>query len=89
MAFINHFPIRYTARSVTALNLVFFITAFLMQMAFGFIVSHWPMLPTGGHPVIAYKTAFMWCVILQVIAYICLVAKNYHKATVNQALLSS
>jgi hypothetical protein len=60
-----------------------------MQVAFGFIVSYWPMLATGGHPAIAYKTAFLWCLGLQAIAFIWMITKNYRKVAVNHTLLSS
>ncbi|MGP1397631.1 MAG: MFS transporter [Inquilinaceae bacterium] len=53
-----HFPIDYSGRANTALNLLTFSGAFVAQSAMGAIVEFWTPLSGGRYPAIAYQAAF-------------------------------
>jgi MFS family permease len=61
------FPRDMTARVVTALNLVTFALAFVVQFGVGAIINLWPVIE-GRYAAEGYFTSFMLCWILQVLA---------------------
>jgi len=64
----QHFPANYAGRSVTAMNMLYFLTSFVMQFAFGAIINLWPITTVDTYPTIAYHIAFALMVGLQIIA---------------------
>ena len=56
-----HFTVRYAGRAMTALNLLLFLGAFLMQFLIGAIIDLWPSGPEGGYHPEGYRAAF-WLV---------------------------
>ena len=56
-----HFTVRYAGRAMTALNLLLFLGAFLMQYLIGAIIDLWPPGPAGGYHPEGYQAAF-WLV---------------------------
>ncbi len=54
----QHFPPALAGRVNTALNLLVFLFAFIVQWGIGAIIDLWPTLPGGGYPVAAYQAAF-------------------------------
>ena len=56
-----HFTVRYAGRAMTALNLLLFLGAFLMQYLIGAIIDLWPPGPEGGYHPEGYQAAF-WLV---------------------------
>jgi len=61
------FPREVTARVVTALNLVTFALAFVVQFGVGAIINLWPVID-GRYAEQGYVTSFMLCWVLQVLA---------------------
>jgi len=56
-----HFTVRYAGRAMTALNLLLFLGAFLMQYMIGAIIDLWPSDSQGGYHPEGYRVAF-WLV---------------------------
>ena len=54
----RHFPLEYSGRANTALNLPVFLAAFGAQYAIGLVVGQWPAAADGRYPEAAYATAF-------------------------------
>lgn len=54
----QHFPPHLAGRVNTALNLLVFLFAFIIQWGMGAIIDLWPTSPGGGYPVAAYQAAF-------------------------------
>ncbi len=54
----QHFPVAYTGRANTALNLVVFGAAFVLQYAIGWVIDLWPAGAGGAYPPLAYSVAF-------------------------------
>ncbi len=67
------FPVSLTGRSITALNLLVFLTAFATQWAFGVIVNLWPA-EGGGYEGSGYAVAFGVFLALQLIGFIWMVS---------------
>lgn len=67
----RHFPLHYSGRANTALNLLVFASAFGVQPAIGAIVDLWPAGSDGGYPAVAYQSAFatFWLLILLAFAW--------------------
>ena len=61
-----HFTVRYAGRAMTALNLLLFLGAFLIQYLIGAIIDLWPPGPDGGYHPDGYRSAF-WLVGLLVV----------------------
>ena len=61
-----HFTVRYAGRAMTALNLLLFLGAFLIQYLVGAIIDLWPPGPEGGYHPDGYRSAF-WLVGLLVV----------------------
>jgi MFS family permease len=62
------FPRSLTGRATTALNLLVFSTAFIIQWMFGLILDFWPRAE-GGHEAAGYRTAFSTLLCLQAAAF--------------------
>jgi hypothetical protein len=54
----QHFPVAFTGRANTALNVLVFIYAFAAQFGIGAIIDFWPPTPSGGYQPAAYGVAF-------------------------------
>jgi hypothetical protein len=68
---------------------VYFTTAFVMQTAYGWIVTYWPMVSAVAYPPVAYKAAFAIFIALQIIAFAWMALKNYQGIRTNHAVLAS
>jgi len=66
----RHFPITYSGRAITALNVLAFGGVFLAQSAMGEIIDLWALKPEGGYQDIAYMAAFGTFIAIQVIAFL-------------------
>ncbi|MEQ1648536.1 MAG: MFS transporter [Hyphomicrobiaceae bacterium] len=64
----THFGAHLAGRSNTAVNLLLFMTAFLIQYAIGRLLDLYPRTASGGYPVDAYTFAFGVFLALQVAA---------------------
>ena len=64
----SYFGVARSGRSNTAVNLLMFGMAFLVQAAVGWIIDLYPKSPTGGYAPEAYRVAFSIALALQVIA---------------------
>lgn len=58
-------PKDLTGRASTCLNLLIFIAAFLVQAGFGQVLGLWKADSAGHYPAIAYRTAFVILVLIQ------------------------
>jgi predicted MFS family arabinose efflux permease len=75
----THFGAHLAGRSNTAVNLLLFMTAFLIQYAIGRLLDLYPRMASGGYPVDAYTFAFGVFLALQVAALmIYLLARRQH-----------
>jgi predicted MFS family arabinose efflux permease len=64
----QQFPLQLSGRVTTALNLMVFITAFLVQWIIGIIIGFWPIGADGGYATAGYQTALSAMVAIQVMA---------------------
>lgn len=62
----THFGAALAGRSNTAINLLLFMTAFVVQYAIGFIIDLYPRTPSGGYAKEAYVAAFGVFLALQI-----------------------
>ncbi len=58
-----------SGRVSTAINLVVFVTAFIMQWAMGAVINLWPAT-AHGYATQGYQAAFVTCLILQVLSLV-------------------
>ncbi len=65
----RHFPLAYSGRANTALNVLVFLGAFAAQYAMGGIIDLWPETARGGYPEPAYQAAFGTFLGLEVLAF--------------------
>ncbi len=63
----TRFPAEMTGRVVTALNLVMFSLAFVVQFGVGAIINLWPVVE-GRYAAEGYRASFALCWVLQVIS---------------------
>ncbi|MFZ1537545.1 MAG: MFS transporter [Chromatiaceae bacterium] len=61
------FPRELAGRVNTALNLLVFVGAFIMQWSLGVVIGIWPTV-NGGYAAIGYRTAFGMVLMLQIAA---------------------
>ena len=61
------FPRELAGRVNTALNLLVFVGAFVMQWGLGAVIGLWPAT-SGGYAPLGYSTAFGVVLILQIVA---------------------
>lgn len=66
----QHFPSHLAGRVNTAINLMVFITIFILQSISGQVINLWPVLESGGYDPEAYRAAFGMFLGLQVVAYV-------------------
>lgn len=66
----SYFGAALSGRSNTAVNLLMFGMAFLVQAAVGWVIDLYPRSPTGGYAAEAYRIAFAIVLGLQVIALV-------------------
>lgn len=64
-ALTQQFPKALAGRVNTALNLLLFVSAFLLQWLMGVIVAQWPADSLAGYPDVAYQVSFLLCAGLQ------------------------
>ncbi len=62
----QYFGSKLSGRATTAANILTFLTAFLVQVAFGMVVHYWPR--GGGDSIIAYQVAFLGLIVLEILA---------------------
>ncbi len=67
-AMAQYFEPQYAGRATTALNLLFFMAAFIVQYAIGVVVDQYGHTLQGGYPPIAYHVAFAAVIGIQVVA---------------------
>jgi hypothetical protein len=65
----HHFPLAYSGRANTALNLLIFLSAFGLQAAVGWALELWPATASGGPPARAYAQVFGALLALQGVAF--------------------
>lgn len=65
-----HFPAGLSGRVSTALNLFFFVGAFLIQYMMGALIDLFPQVAPGTYPPIAYQTAFGAMILIQVVSWL-------------------
>jgi predicted MFS family arabinose efflux permease len=65
-----HFPPGLSGRVSTALNLFFFIGAFLIQYMMGAIIDLFPRVAPGTYPPLAYQTAFAAMILIEAAAWL-------------------
>jgi MFS family permease len=63
----QHFHQRYAGRATTALNMLFFLTAFFTQLIMGVIIDIWPNKLSGHYASHGYYVAFTSIILLQII----------------------
>lgn len=66
----GHFPREYAARSNTALNVLAFLAAFVVQYFVGAVLDRFPPKPGGGYAPEGYAFAFGILAALQALAFI-------------------
>jgi len=65
----QHFPAHLAGRVNTAINLMVFITIFILQSVSGQVINLWDVTASGGYDPMAYKAAFGMFLALQVVCY--------------------
>ena len=66
----RHFPLAFAGRANTAVNVLVFLMAFLMQAAIGWIIELWPADAAGHYPPAAHQAALAAALALQVAGYL-------------------
>ena len=66
----GYFGAALSGRANSAMNLMIFSTAFFAQWAIGAIIDFFPLTPSGGFPLDAYRTAFGTFFVLQIIGFL-------------------
>jgi MFS family permease len=66
----TQFPISYSGRTSTALNLSLFLCGFVLQYAIGWIINFWDKSPDNTYPAISYSVSFGVLIILQIMCII-------------------
>lgn len=82
----QHYPRHLAGRVNTAMNLLVFVSIFVLQYAMGAIINLWPPATPGHYPAAAYQTAFGFALLLQALAFAWF-AREYRRgaATVRDA----
>jgi MFS family permease len=62
----EHFPVRLIGRVNTTFTLVIFLGIFLLQIAIGAVLGHWPARD-GHYPALAHQQVWFGLIVLQVI----------------------
>jgi len=66
----QHFPTSLAGRVNTAINLMVFVTIFILQSLSGQVINLWPVAENGAYASEAYQAAFGMFLALQVVAFI-------------------
>jgi MFS family permease len=66
----QHFPRELAGRVNTAINLLVFVSAFVLQWAIGAIINHWPQSSLDKYTQEGYQAAFGLLLLMQVAAYV-------------------
>lgn len=66
----QHFPRNLSGRVNTAVNLMVFVAAFLLQWAAGAIINQWPQVAPDHYAEAGYRAAFTLLLSLQIAAFI-------------------
>jgi MFS family permease len=66
----QHFPNHLAGRVNTAINLMVFITIFVLQSVSGWVINLWPVAENGAYAAEAYQAAFGMFLGLQVLGYL-------------------
>lgn len=66
----QYFPKDYAGRATTTLNMILFLTAFLIQFGMGLIIEKWPSDQLGHYSAHGYYYAFSFIIVLQIIGFI-------------------
>ncbi|MCW8891013.1 MAG: MFS transporter [Sedimenticola sp.] len=66
----QHYPRHLAGRVNTAMNLLVFVSIFLLQYTIGIIINLWPEVAPGRYLGIAYQAAFGFVLLLQATAFI-------------------
>lgn len=66
----KHFPASLTGRSITAMNFMVFVFAFICQWGIGGVIEAFPANPDGGYTKTAHATALWIMIGLQVLCYL-------------------
>ena len=64
------FPPHLSGRANTALNLIVFMAAFVIQWGMGAVIGQWPVSEAGGYSAAGYRAAFSIMLGLQVILFL-------------------
>ncbi len=64
------FPLHYTGRVNTAINLPVFVLAFTVQYAIGGVLNLWSQDAQGGYPAVGYDVAFGGLLVIEVLCYL-------------------
>ena len=78
----SQFPITYSGRISTAINLCIFAAGYLIQFAIGWIINFWEQTPNNNYSPDAYFISFGIFLILQIICviiFLCIKADNEAK----------
>lgn len=88
----QHFHHQYAGRATTALNMLFFLTAFVTQLGMGMIIDLWPKDLAGHYSTQGFHAAFLVIIALQLVGYVwfCVFRKKEKEEKVNtHSLLDS
>jgi MFS family permease len=66
----QHFPVEFSGRANTGLNMLLFVAAFAAQYAIGGVIELWPATASGGYANEGYQTAFGGLLAIQAAAYL-------------------
>lgn len=66
----QHFPTHLAGRVNTAINLMVFITIFILQSLSGQVINLWETTASGGYDPVAYQAAFGMFLSLQIVCYV-------------------
>jgi predicted MFS family arabinose efflux permease len=66
----KHFPVALTGRSITAMNFMVFVFAFVCQWGIGGVIEAFPANPAGGYTKTAHATALWIMIALQAVCYL-------------------
>tara|TARA_R110002126_G_scaffold26103_13_gene88661 strand:- start:591 stop:1844 length:1254 start_codon:yes stop_codon:yes gene_type:complete len=66
----GHFPVALTGRSITAMNFMVFVFAFICQWGIGGVIEAFPANADGGYSKAAHATALWIIIALQALCYL-------------------
>lgn len=66
----NHFPLEHSGKSITAINILTFLSGFAVQFLIGWIIHFWEILFPGSSLILGYQIAFGVFLIVQIMALV-------------------